>query len=148
MDKKRLLHLFGLVLFIISRWKIRLIWDSESRHFYEMVQYNFSELNTTLSGITPGCTSLIQICDLIAKKSIRKEFNNQYVSWKIRSDPGPGENSRSSDKTFYRGLKKHWKKWKRKCWHIHRFQDILVHMDKFPLWGSVWVDWIFGKACG
>ena len=47
-------------------------------------------MNITLAGIPPGCTSLIQICDLIANKPIKHAFKKRYVSWKIASDPGPG----------------------------------------------------------
>jgi hypothetical protein len=47
-------------------------------------------LNIILGAIPPGCTSLIQICDLIANKPIKQAFKKRYVSWKIRNDPGPG----------------------------------------------------------
>ena len=43
-----------------------------------------------MAGIPPGCTSLIQICDLIANKPIKQAFKKRYMSWKIASDPGPG----------------------------------------------------------
>ena len=51
---------------------------------------NTAELNIVLGGIPPGCMSLIQICNLITNKPIKQAFNQRYVSWKIRSDPGPG----------------------------------------------------------
>jgi hypothetical protein len=49
-----------------------------------------NEFNITVGAIPLGCTSLIQLCDLIANKPIKQAFKKQYVSWKIRSDPGPG----------------------------------------------------------
>jgi len=70
--------------------KIGLIWDAASSHFSDEVKERADELNITLAGIPPGCTSLIQICYLIAKKPIKQTFKTRYVSWKIKSDPGPG----------------------------------------------------------
>ena len=70
--------------------KIGLIWDAASSHFSDEVMEKAAELNVTLGGIPPGCTSLIQICDLIANKPIKQAFKKRYVSWKMRSDPGPG----------------------------------------------------------
>jgi len=51
--------------------KIGLIRDSDLSHFLEDVMSKASELKITLEGISPGCTSLIQICDLIANKQIK-----------------------------------------------------------------------------
>ena len=95
--KKRLLNLFGLVLFTLPRWKIGLIWDAASIHFSEMVQDKATELSITLGGITPGCTSLISIQNLISIKTIKQEFNKRYVSWNIYSNKGLGENKRMSE---------------------------------------------------
>lgn len=70
--------------------KIGLIWDAASSHFSDQVKEKATELKITMAGIPPGCTSLIQICDLIANKPIKQAFKKKYVSWKIASDPGPG----------------------------------------------------------
>ena len=70
--------------------KIGLIWDAASSHFSDQVKEKAAELDITMAGIPPGCTSLIQICDLIANKAIKQAFKKRYVSWKIASDPGPG----------------------------------------------------------
>jgi hypothetical protein len=70
--------------------KIGLIWDAASSHFSHLVQDMASELDITLSGIPPGCTSLIQIWDLIANKPIKQAFKKRYLSCKIHGDPGPG----------------------------------------------------------
>ena len=70
--------------------KIGLIWDAATSHFCDEVMEKAAELNIVLGGIPPGCTSLIQICDFIANKPIKQTFKKRYVSWKIRSDPGPG----------------------------------------------------------
>ena len=56
--------------------KIGLIWDAASSHFSDQVKKKAAELNITLAGIPPGCTSLIQICDLIAKKRSNKSSRN------------------------------------------------------------------------
>ena len=65
--------------------KIGLICDAASSHFSDQVKKKASELNITLAGITPGCTSFIQICDLIANKPIKQALKKRYVSWKISS---------------------------------------------------------------
>lgn len=70
--------------------KIGLIWDAATSHLSEDVKEKADELNITLGDIPAGCTSLIQICDLIANKPLKQAFKKRYVSWKIRSDPGPG----------------------------------------------------------
>lgn len=70
--------------------KIGLIWDAASSHFCEDVMEKAAALNIVLGAIPPGCTSLLQICDLIANKPIKQAFKKRYVSWKIRNDPGPG----------------------------------------------------------
>jgi len=70
--------------------KLGLIWDAAMSHFCDAVVENAKELNITLGAIPPGCTSLIQVCDLIANKPIKQAFKKRYVSWKMRSDPGPG----------------------------------------------------------
>lgn len=70
--------------------KVGLIWDAASSHFSDQVKEKAADLNITLGGIPPGCTSLIQVCDLIANKPIKQAFKTRYVSWKIASDPGPG----------------------------------------------------------
>lgn len=70
--------------------KLGLIWDAATSHFCDAVVEKAKELNITLGAIPPGCTSLIQVCDLIANKPIKQAFKKRYVSWKIRSDPGPG----------------------------------------------------------
>ncbi|KAL2635852.1 hypothetical protein R1flu_007331 [Riccia fluitans] len=61
-----------------------------SSHFSDQVKEKAADLNITLGGIPHGCTSLIQVCDLIANKPIKLAFKTRYVSWKIASDPGPG----------------------------------------------------------
>jgi DDE superfamily endonuclease len=71
--------------------KIGLIWDAASSHFCDEVMEKAAELNIVLGGIPPDCTSLIRICDSIVNRPIKQAFKKQYVSWKIRSDPGPGE---------------------------------------------------------
>jgi hypothetical protein len=50
-----------------------------------------AELNITLGAIPPGCTILFQVCDLIVNKPLKQAFKKCDISWKIRSDPGPGE---------------------------------------------------------
>ncbi|KAL2631239.1 hypothetical protein R1flu_015925 [Riccia fluitans] len=70
--------------------KVGLIWDAASSHFSDQVKEKAAVLNITLGGIPLGCTSLIQVCDLIANKPIKQAFKTRYVSWKIASDPGPG----------------------------------------------------------
>jgi transposase len=70
--------------------KLGLIWDAASSHFSDEVKQKAAELNIALAGIPPGCTSLIQICDLIANKPIKQAFKKSYAAWKIVSDPGPG----------------------------------------------------------
>jgi len=70
--------------------KLGLVWDAATSHFCESVVETASNLNIALGAVPPGCTSLIQICDLIANKPIKQAFKKRYVSWKIRSDPGPG----------------------------------------------------------
>jgi transposase len=70
--------------------KLGLIWDAASSHFSEQVMQEAADLGITLAGIPPGCTSLIQVCDLLTNKPLKQAFKKRYVSWKIRSDPGPG----------------------------------------------------------
>ena len=69
--------------------KLGLIWDATS-HFSDEVVKKADDLDITLGAIPPGCTSFIQICDLIANKPLKQAFKKRYVSWKIRSDPCPG----------------------------------------------------------
>jgi hypothetical protein len=63
--------------------------DAATSDFSDQVTNKAAELNITLGAIPPGCTSLIQVCDLIANKPLKHAFKKRYVSWKIRSDPGP-----------------------------------------------------------
>ena len=42
----------------------------------------------------------------------------------------PGKITRSSDEEFCRESNKRWKNWTRKCWCVHRFQGLLLHMDR------------------
>lgn len=49
-----------------------------------------TELNITWGAIPSGCTSLLQISDLIASNPIEQAFQKRYVSWRIKSDPSPG----------------------------------------------------------
>lgn len=70
--------------------KVGLIWDAASSHFSEEVKEKATSLGITLGGIPPGCTSLLQVCDLIANKPIKQAFKKRYVSWKMKVDPGPG----------------------------------------------------------
>ena len=69
--------------------KVCLICDAASSHLLDQVKEKAADLNIALGGIPPGCTSLIQLCDLIANKPIKQAFKTRYVSWKITSDPGP-----------------------------------------------------------
>ena len=70
--------------------RLGLIWDAASSHFSDDVKEKAEQSGITLAGIPPGCTSLIQVCDLIANKPIKQAFKKKYVSWKISADPGPG----------------------------------------------------------
>ena len=73
--------------------KLGLIWDvhEATSHFSEHVVNKAASLGITLGAIPPGCTSLIQICDLIVNKPLKQAFKKIYVSWMIRSDHGPGQ---------------------------------------------------------
>lgn len=71
--------------------KIGLIWDAATCHRSEQVLEKARDLNITIGEIPPGCTSLLQICDLIVNKPVKQEFKKKYTAWKIRQDPGPGE---------------------------------------------------------
>ncbi len=42
--------------------KVGLIWDAASSHFSDQIKEKAANLNITLGGIPPGCTSLIQVC--------------------------------------------------------------------------------------
>ena len=90
MDKKGCCTYLAWLRSCFPEEKIGSIWDAASSHFSDEVKEKPAELNITLAGIPPGCTSLIQICDLIANKPIKHAFKKRYVSWKIASDPGPG----------------------------------------------------------
>lgn len=68
---------------------IGLIWDAATSHLSEAVASKAAELNIVLGAVPGGCTSIMQICDLIANKPIKQEFKKFYNSWKIRNDPGP-----------------------------------------------------------
>lgn len=70
--------------------KVGLIWEVTSSHLWDQVKEKATDLNITLGDIPPVCTSLIQICDLIANKLIKQAFKTPYVLWKIDSYPGPG----------------------------------------------------------
>jgi hypothetical protein len=71
-----------------------LIWDAATSHFCEQVVDKATDLGIILDAIPPGCTSFDQICDLIANKPLKQAFKKRYVSWNIRSDPGPGQKSK------------------------------------------------------
>ena len=70
--------------------KVGLVWDAASSHLSQDVTKVADELGITLGFIPGGCTSLLQICDLVLNKPPKQSFKEKYVSWKIRSDPGPG----------------------------------------------------------
>jgi hypothetical protein len=71
--------------------KIGLIYDADTNHFCQEVMDKATELDIILGAVPPGCTSILQICDLILNKPLKQAFKKRYTSWKIRSDPGPGK---------------------------------------------------------
>ena len=70
--------------------KVGLIWDAVTSHICDEVIARAESLGIVLGFIPPGCTSLIQVCDLIANKPIKHAFKKSYVSFKLKNYLGPG----------------------------------------------------------
>jgi hypothetical protein len=81
-----------------------------SSHFSNDERVEATELNIILRAIPPGCTILIQICDLIADKPIKQAFKNDMFRRKSVTIQFLVVNIKLTVETLYFGLKKQWEK--------------------------------------